>query len=147
MLRVENSPASGRNFPNYSAGFNLNVPLRKSAARADMIKNQLDYRQAEIDARQAKNAVRLNAVNARIALEQARAACVSRAGRTRRSAVSPLSGSPLSANATAISPPWWAISSQFKSAAVLGHVLFNRETCCLAFDRCVIRRLSQEFML
>lgn len=40
-----------------------------------------------------------------------------------------------------------AVSSQFKSAAVLGHVLFNREMCCLAFDRCVIRRLSQEFML
>ena len=65
---------AGRNFPNYSAGFNLNVPLRNSAARADMIKNQLDYRQAEIDAKQAENAVRLNVVNARIALEQARAA-------------------------------------------------------------------------
>jgi hypothetical protein len=53
----------------------------------------------------------------------------------------------LSANATAISPAWLAMSSQFKSAAVLGHVLFNREMCCLAFGRCVIRRLSQEFML
>jgi outer membrane protein len=64
----------GRNFPTYSAGFNLNVPLSNSAARADMIKNQLDYRQAEIDAKQADNAVRLNVVNARISLEQARAA-------------------------------------------------------------------------
>jgi outer membrane protein TolC len=64
----------GRNFPTYSAGFNLNIPLSNSAARADMIKNQLDYRQAEIDAKQAENAVRLNVVNARISLEQARAA-------------------------------------------------------------------------
>jgi outer membrane protein TolC len=63
----------GRNFPTYSAGFNLNIPLSNSAARADMIKNQLDYRQAEIDAKQAENSVRLNVVNARIALEQARA--------------------------------------------------------------------------
>jgi outer membrane protein len=64
----------GRNFPTYSAGFNLNIPLKNSAARADMIKNQLDYRQAEIDAKQAENSVRLNVVNARISLEQARAA-------------------------------------------------------------------------
>src|SRR5262249_35704499 len=64
----------GRNFPTYSAGFNLNIPLSNSAARADMVKNQLDYRQAEIDAKQAENNVRLNVVNARISLEQARAA-------------------------------------------------------------------------
>jgi hypothetical protein len=63
------------------------------------------------------------------------------------SAPAQLPVTPLSANATAISPARWAISSQFKSAAVLGHVLFNREMCCLAFDRCVIRRLSQKFML
>ncbi|MBS1855414.1 MAG: TolC family protein [Acidobacteria bacterium] len=68
------SQLAGRNFPNYSAGFNLNIPLSNSAARADMIKNQLDYRQAEIDAKSAENAVRLNVVNARISLEQARAA-------------------------------------------------------------------------
>jgi outer membrane protein len=64
----------GRNFPNYSAGFNLSIPLRNDAGRADMIKNQLDYRQAEIDAKQAENAVRLSVVTVRMALEQARAA-------------------------------------------------------------------------
>lgn len=67
------SQVLGRNFPNYSIGFNLNVPLRNTAARADMIKNQLDYRQAEIDVKQAENSVRLNVVNARISLAQARA--------------------------------------------------------------------------
>jgi outer membrane protein len=64
----------GRNFPNYSVGFNLNVPLRNSAARADMVKNELDYRQAEIQQKQQQNTIRLNVVNARIALEQAREA-------------------------------------------------------------------------
>jgi outer membrane protein TolC len=64
----------GRNFPNYSIGFNLNVPLRNSAARADMIKNELDYRQAQIQEHQQQNTIRLNVVNARIALEQAREA-------------------------------------------------------------------------
>ena len=63
----------GRNFPNYSIGFNLNVPLTNSAARADMIKNELDYRQAQINVKQQENAIRLNVVNARIALAQARA--------------------------------------------------------------------------
>jgi outer membrane protein TolC len=64
----------GRHFPTYSASFNLNVPLHNSAARADMIKNQLDYRQAEINQKQAENRVRLDVVTARMALEQARAA-------------------------------------------------------------------------
>ncbi len=39
-----------------------------------MIKNQLDYRQAEINQRQAENRVRMDVVNARMVLEQARAA-------------------------------------------------------------------------
>jgi outer membrane protein len=63
-----------RNFPNYSVGFNFNVPLRNSAVRADMIKNELDYRQAQIQEKQQENTIRLNVVNARIALEQAREA-------------------------------------------------------------------------
>ena len=50
------------------------MPLRNSAARADMIKNELDYRQAQIQEKQQQNTIRLNVVNARIALEQAREA-------------------------------------------------------------------------
>ncbi len=64
----------GRHFPTYSAGFSLSVPLHNTAARADMIKNQLDYRQAEINRKQAENRVRLDVVNARVVLEQSRAA-------------------------------------------------------------------------
>ncbi len=68
------SQVLGRHFPTYSVGFSLNVPLNNSAARADMIKNQLDYRQAEINQRQAENRVRMDVVNGRVVLEQARAA-------------------------------------------------------------------------
>jgi outer membrane protein len=61
-----------RNFPDYSIGFNLNVPLSNSGARADMIKAQLDLREAQIQAKQQENSIKLAVVNARIAVEQAR---------------------------------------------------------------------------
>jgi outer membrane protein TolC len=64
----------GRNFPDYSIGFNLNVPLRNSGTRADMAKAQLDLREAQIQQKQQENAIKLGVVNARIALEQARTA-------------------------------------------------------------------------
>jgi outer membrane protein TolC len=61
-----------RNFPDYSIGFNLNVPLSNSGARADMIKAQLDLREAQIQAKQQENSIKLAVVNARIAVAQAR---------------------------------------------------------------------------
>ena len=63
-----------RNFPDYSIGFNLNVPLRNSSARADMAKAQLDLREAQIQQKQQENSIKLAVVNARIAVEQARRA-------------------------------------------------------------------------
>jgi outer membrane protein TolC len=63
-----------RKYPTYSVSFNLSVPLSNSAARADMIKNQLDYRKAEINQKQAENRVRMDVVNARVVVAQARAA-------------------------------------------------------------------------
>jgi outer membrane protein len=63
-----------RKYPSYSVSFSLSVPLSNAAARADMIKTQLDYRQAEINQKQSENRVRMDVVNARIVLEQARAA-------------------------------------------------------------------------
>jgi len=63
-----------RNFPDYSIGFNLNVPLRNNGARADMIKAQLDLREAQIQQKQQENSIKLAVVNARIAVEQARRA-------------------------------------------------------------------------
>jgi outer membrane protein TolC len=63
-----------RNFPDYSIGFNLNIPLSNSSARADMMKAQLDLREAQIQAKQQENSIKLAVVNARIAVEQARRA-------------------------------------------------------------------------
>jgi outer membrane protein TolC len=63
-----------RNFPNYSAGFQLNIPIRNRAAQADLITDELNYRQQQIQDKQLQNNIKLNVINAQIALRQARAA-------------------------------------------------------------------------
>jgi outer membrane protein TolC len=63
-----------RNFPNYSAGFQLNVPIRNRANQADLITDQLNYRQSQIQDKQLQNNIKLNVINAQIALKQARTA-------------------------------------------------------------------------
>jgi outer membrane protein TolC len=62
-----------RNFPDYSAGVQLNIPLRNRAAQADMILDQLTVRQREIGIQQLENQVRVDVQNALIALQQSRA--------------------------------------------------------------------------
>lgn len=63
-----------RNFPNYNAGFQLNIPLRNRASQADLITDELNYRQSQIQDKQLQNNIKLNVINAQIALKQARAA-------------------------------------------------------------------------
>jgi outer membrane protein TolC len=63
-----------RNFPNYSAQVTLTVPIRNRASQADLITNELSYRQAEIQDRQLHNTIKLNTMNAVTALRNARAA-------------------------------------------------------------------------
>jgi outer membrane protein len=63
-----------RNFPNYSAGFQLNIPFRNRAAQADLITDELNYRQQQIQDKQLLNSIKLNVINAQIALKQSRAA-------------------------------------------------------------------------
>jgi outer membrane protein len=63
-----------RKFPNYSAGFNLNIPIRNRANQADLIQDELNYRQSQIQDKQLQNNIKLNVINAQIALKQARAA-------------------------------------------------------------------------
>jgi outer membrane protein len=63
-----------RNFPNYSVGFQLSVPLRNRSAQADLVTDQLNYRQSDIQDKQLRNNIKLNALNAVTALRQARAA-------------------------------------------------------------------------
>jgi outer membrane protein len=62
-----------RNFPDYSAGVQVNIPLRNRAAQADMILDQLTVRQRELGLQQLENQVRVDVQNAVIALQQSRA--------------------------------------------------------------------------
>ncbi len=64
----------GRNFPNYTAGIQLSIPIRNRAAQADLLTDQLNYRQSEIQDRQLRNSIKLNVVNNWVALSQARSA-------------------------------------------------------------------------
>jgi outer membrane protein len=62
-----------RNFPNYSAGFSLNIPLRNRAAQADVIGSELTLRQQQLGIQRMENQVRVEVQNAMIGLQQARA--------------------------------------------------------------------------
>jgi outer membrane protein TolC len=62
-----------RNFPNYSAGFNLSVPLRNRAAQAQAITDELTYRQQQLGMQRLENQVRVDVQNAVVGLMQARA--------------------------------------------------------------------------
>ena len=62
-----------RNFPNYSAGFSLNIPFRNRAAQSDLVTDELQLRQSELQLQRAINQVRVDVKNSLIGLEQARA--------------------------------------------------------------------------
>ena len=64
----------GRDFPNYSAGASLTMTLRNRSARADLITDQLNYRMSQIQDKQLHNNIKLNVLNARTALANARSA-------------------------------------------------------------------------
>lgn len=62
-----------RNFPNYSVGVSLNIPLRNRSAQADYVADQLDLRQSELQLQKSSSQVRVDVKNALIGLQQARA--------------------------------------------------------------------------
>jgi outer membrane protein len=62
-----------RNYPNYSAGFSLNIPFRNRAAQGDYVDDILTLRQRELQYQKATNDVRAQVKNAVISLQQARA--------------------------------------------------------------------------
>jgi outer membrane protein TolC len=62
-----------RNFPDYSVGFQLNIPIKNRSAQADMILDQLSIRQSELNQQKQINQVRVDVQNAMVALTQARA--------------------------------------------------------------------------
>ncbi len=63
----------GRDFPNYSAGFSLNIPFRNRVAQADYATDQLQLRQSQLQYQKAANQVRVDVKNAVIEVQQARA--------------------------------------------------------------------------
>lgn len=62
-----------RNYPDYSIGFQLSIPLRNRSGQADVIRDQLTLRQQEIRQRQELNQIRVDVQNALIGLQQSRA--------------------------------------------------------------------------
>ncbi len=63
----------GRNFPDYSIGVQLTIPLRNRQAQADMLNDQLTLRQGEMQMQKLDNQIRVEVQNAVIGLQQARA--------------------------------------------------------------------------
>lgn len=61
-----------RDFPNYSAGLSLNIPLRNRAAQSDYTTSLLGIRQSELGLQKDINQVRVDVQNAVIGLRQAR---------------------------------------------------------------------------
>ena len=63
------------NFPSYSAGIQLSLPLRNREARSDVLRDAISVRQQQIRVRQLQKQIRLEVNNAVIALEEARETC------------------------------------------------------------------------
>jgi outer membrane protein TolC len=62
-----------RNFPNYSAGISLNIPLRNRAAQSDYATSEIEIRQDQLSMQKQINQIRVDVQNAMIGLQQARA--------------------------------------------------------------------------
>jgi outer membrane protein TolC len=62
----------GRNFPNYSLGVQVNIPVHNRVAQADYVLDQVNERQQELARLQAEKQVRVQVQNALIGLQQAR---------------------------------------------------------------------------
>jgi outer membrane protein len=59
-------------FPTYSVGLNLTLPIRNRSAQSDSARAQLDERQQTVQYRQTENTIVINVRNALIALQQDR---------------------------------------------------------------------------
>jgi outer membrane protein len=62
-----------RTYPDYEAGFQLNMPLANRAAQADLARHETDLRQQEISLQMLRNSIRLQAMRSVETLKQARA--------------------------------------------------------------------------
>jgi outer membrane protein TolC len=62
-----------RNYPNYSAGLSLSIPLRNRQPQSDYVTSALSLRQSELSLQKSINQVRVDVQNAVIGVKQARA--------------------------------------------------------------------------
>jgi outer membrane protein len=65
---------AGRNFPDYLVRFSLTVPIGNRTARADLERDQIDLRLQEIANQKLRNAIKLDVLNARLAVTKSREA-------------------------------------------------------------------------
>lgn len=63
-----------RDYPTYSIGINLNLPIRNRIAQADVARDELQVRQTEVRVKQLENQIRLEVEDAVIALQRTRSA-------------------------------------------------------------------------
>jgi outer membrane protein len=61
-----------RDYPNYSAGVSLTIPIRNRAAQADYATSVIEIRQNELNFQKQVNQVRVDVQNAAIGMQQAR---------------------------------------------------------------------------
>jgi outer membrane protein len=66
------SQVFNRDYPNYAVGVQLNVPIGNRIARADMARDELQYRQSQVQLDKLGSQIRLQVGNALIAVQQAR---------------------------------------------------------------------------
>jgi outer membrane protein TolC len=62
------------NYPTYSIGLNLTLPIRNRQAEADLARDELQLRQTQVRNKQLENQVRVQVEDALIALERTKAA-------------------------------------------------------------------------
>jgi outer membrane protein TolC len=63
----------GNDFPTYTVGFQVNIPIRNRSAQADQVRSELEYRQAELSLQQQQNQIRIEVRNAQFSVQQNRA--------------------------------------------------------------------------
>jgi len=63
-----------RDYPTYSIGLNLTLPLRNRTAQADLARDELTLRQTQVRTKQLENSVRVQVEDALIALQRTKSA-------------------------------------------------------------------------
>lgn len=64
---------AGHNYPSYFVGVQLNIPLRNRVAQSDLVRDEIQLRQAQVRRQQLENQIRLEVENALLNLQRARA--------------------------------------------------------------------------